>query len=125
MLNAATIDGVYEDPKPTITLKADGDTATLCQTFAHEYAHCLWERRLTRDQRDDYTRLYIAQKAAHRLVTPYASTSEEEGFAEAFSYYVMQPAVLAKRDAASMAFLAALYGERDSAKPSPPQSTPG
>ncbi len=109
MLNVSSIDGVYENPAPTITLRSDGDCATLCQTFAHEYAHCLWQRRLTRDQQRDYTRLYASQKAARHLVTPYAATSVEEGFAEAYSFFVTAPATLAHRDSASSAFLKAAF----------------
>jgi hypothetical protein len=68
---------------------------------------------MTKNQRAIYRGLYSNQKAAHHLVTDYARESVEEGFAEAFSYYSMEPATLAKRDSASLHFLDGLAPSED------------
>ena len=99
------IDGVFEDNPPRITLRVPetGDPDTF--TFAHEYGHYVWFDLLTRDDRKRYEAVYKKQKAAHHLVTRYAATDAEEGFAEAFSFYVSEPPLLQRRDPASYQFL--------------------
>lgn len=108
------VDGCYhdasekEDLPATITLRASlrGEDAEL--VFAHEYGHFVWDTKITSAQRARYHRLWRDQKRAGHLITRYAANSEEEGFAEAFSYFVRKPAVLHKKDAASWKFFTGL-----------------
>ena len=98
------IDGVFEDGPPRIGLRMPDDGKPDMFTFAHEYGHYVWFHVLSRDDRKRYEALYNHQRGSHHLVTQYASTSVQEGFAEAFSFYVVQPAILSHRDPASGAF---------------------
>jgi hypothetical protein len=104
-----TIDGIYEDGPPTVTLRSSGDIDDLSFTFAHEYGHYVWQDLLTKSERKRYEQIYDKQRAAHHLVTAYAATELDEGFAEAFSFYAMEPPVLEKRDPLSYRFLATLH----------------
>lgn len=105
----STVDGCYQsededEDTPVITL-ADtlrGEQASL--VFTHEYGHFVWDALLTDRERARYTRLWRTQKRARHLVTEYAGDSGEEGFAEAFAYYLRKPAQLQKRDPASHQF---------------------
>jgi hypothetical protein len=99
------IDGIYEDGPPTITLRGSIDRDALPFTFAHEYGHFFWQNGLTQADRSRYTALYGQQKRAHHLVTDYAAADVHEGFAEAFSYYVMERQILSYRDERSCEFL--------------------
>lgn len=99
------IDGVFEDGPPRITLRVAEGEEPDTYTFAHEYGHYVWYDLLTPADRDRYAAVYKRQKAAHRLVTRYAQTDAEEGFAEAFSFYVSEPPLLRHRDPASYQFL--------------------
>ena len=99
------IDGVFEDDPPRITLRVPEGEEPDTYTFAHEYGHYVWYDLLTNADRDRYAAVYKKQKAAHHLVTRYAQTDAEEGFAEAFSFYVSEPPLLRHRDSASYQFL--------------------
>lgn len=99
------IDGVFEDDPPRITLRIPETGEPDMYTFAHEYGHYVWFTLLTRGDRKRYEAVYKKQKAAHHLVTHYAQTDVEEGFAEAFSFYANEAPLLLKRDAASYQFL--------------------
>ena len=99
------IDGIYEDDPPRITLLVPQNDSPDLFTFAHEYGHYIWFNLLTKDDRKRYEGIYKKQKAARHLVTRYAETDTEEGFAEAFSFYAAEPPLLMRRDAASYQFL--------------------
>jgi len=99
------IDGVFEDNPARITLRIPTAGDPDMFTFAHEYGHYVWFDLLTKDDRRRYESLYKKQKTAHHLVTRYAATDVEEGFAEAFSFYANEAPILARRDAASYQFL--------------------
>ena len=99
------IDGIFEDDPPRITLRLPAGEAPDVSTFAHEYGHYVWFHRLSKDDRKSYEGIYKRQKDAHKLITPYAETNVEEGFAEAFSAYVNTPLALQKRDPLSFDFL--------------------
>lgn len=99
------IDGVFEDDPARITLRVPASGQPDLSTFAHEYGHYVWFNLLNRDDRRRYESLYKKQKALHHLVTRYAQTNVEEGFAEAFSVYANEPPLLLRRDAASYQFL--------------------
>lgn len=103
-----TIDGIYEDGPPTVTLRTTPDIDDLSFTFAHEYGHYVWQDLMTRAQHTAYAKIYYKERAAHHLVTGYAATELDEGFAESFSFYVMAPPILQKRDPLSFEFLCAL-----------------
>ena len=99
------IDGVFEADPDRITLRIPASGQPDLDTFAHEYGHYVWFNLLSRDDRRRYEGVYRKQKAARHLVTRYAQTDVEEGFAEAFSFYLNDPALLLRRDALSSQFL--------------------
>lgn len=99
------IDGVFEDNPPRITLRVPADSTPDLYTFAHEYGHYVWFNLLSRDDKKRYECLYKKQKAAHHVVTRYAATDLEEGFAEAFSFYANEAPLLQHRDSLSYQFL--------------------
>lgn len=102
---AGEIDGVFEDDPARITLRVPASGQPDLYTFAHEYGHYVWFNLLSRDDKRRYEGIYRKQKALHHLVTRYAQTDVEEGFAEAFSFYANEPSVLLHRDALSCQFL--------------------
>ncbi len=99
------IDGVFESSPDRMALRLPSEGDLDVFTFAHEYGHYVWFHLLTKDDRHRYEAIYKRQLAAHHLVTRYAATDLEEGFAEAFSFYVCEPPMLARRDAASYQYL--------------------
>lgn len=99
------IDGVFEDNPPRITLRVPNSEPPDMFTFAHEYGHYVWFNLLSKDDRKRYEAIYKKQKNAHHLVTHYAATDVEEGFAEAFSFYANEAPILQRRDPASYQFL--------------------
>jgi len=99
------IDGIFEDGPPRITLLIPENTAPDFDTFAHEYGHYVWFELLTPEDRKRYEVIYQKQKAAKHLVTRYAETDTEEGFAEAFSAFTNESFLLRRRDPASYQFL--------------------
>ena len=103
--DTSDIDGVFEDSPPRVTLRMSGAAMPDMFTFAHEYGHYVWFDLFTGMDRRRYETIYKRQRAQHHLVTAYASTDLEEGFAEAFSFYVADPVTLAHRDADSGHFL--------------------
>ncbi len=99
------VDGLYEsDPEAVTVLLPQSGTVDMF-TLGHEYGHFVWFRLLGKDDRRRYEDVYRQQRAAHHLVTAYAATDAEEGFAEAFSFYVNEPPLLAWRDPVSYRFL--------------------
>jgi len=105
--DTSDIDGVFEDSPPRVTLRMNGDSMPDMFTFAHEYGHYVWFDLFSGADRKRYEAIYKRQRAQHHLVTAYASTDLEEGFAEAFSFFVADPASLNHRDADSGRFLTA------------------
>jgi hypothetical protein len=102
-----TIDGIFEDKPPRITLLVPDNGNPDLFTFAHEYGHYVWYDLLTKDDRKRYETVYKKQRVGRHLVTRYAETDVEEGFAEAFSFYALEPPLLRHRDGASYQFLSA------------------
>lgn len=100
-----TIDGIYEDRPSRITLRGSTDSTDLPYTFAHEYGHYVWQTFMTKADRSRYARIYKHQLKAHHLVTDYAATDLDEGFAEAFSFYIVNKPELNRRDDQSCQFL--------------------
>lgn len=98
------IDGIYENSPPRITLRIPDSGFLDLMTFTHEYGHYVWFNLLSKDDRGRYEKIYKRQAAANHLVTRYAATDLEEGFAEAFSFYVNQPLLLERRDSVSSDF---------------------
>ena len=99
------IDGVFTDNPPQIYLRVSDPAQIDYATFAHEYGHYVWFDLLTKDDQKRYKAIYERQKAAHRLITDYAGESLEEGFAEAFSADIVDPASLLHQDPLSYQFL--------------------
>lgn len=106
----SVVDGCYEpgarDGEPdTITLLSSLKGLDAELVFTHEYGHFVWDNLLTRSQRNQYRQIWKRQKASGHLVTRYAGDDVEEGFAEAFAYYLRRPATLKRRDTGSCKFL--------------------
>lgn len=104
------VDGVFEGDPDRIALRLPASGSLDMFTFAHEYGHYVWFNLLSGDDRHRYEAIYKRQRAARHLVTRYASTDMEEGFAEAFSFYVAQAPLLARRDALSYQFFSQWAG---------------
>ena len=111
LINLAAVDGIYQNFVPTITLRAESQSTDLSCTFAHEYGHFIWQRHLTHADQRAYAMVYDHQRKARCLVTTYAAVSLEEGFAEAFSYYVTNKSVLVNRDSMSCCYLDQMTAE--------------
>ncbi len=101
----AEIDGVFTDDPPQIFLRVSDPSQIDFATFAHEYGHYVWFDLLSEGDRKRYKTIYERQKSAHRLITGYAAESLEEGFAEAFSADMLDPAALRHQDPLSSQFL--------------------
>ena len=99
------IDGVFENNPDRLALRLPDDGNMEVFTFAHEYGHYVWFHLFTGDDRKRYDSVYRRQHASGHLVTRYAATDLEEGFAEAFSFYVCEGPILHHRDPASYQFL--------------------
>jgi hypothetical protein len=105
------VDGCYYlggdriDADATILLlnTLQGDQART--VFAHEYGHFVWDQLLTAAERDAYNAVWKRQLRRHCLVSTYASTSVEEGFAEAFAEYICARQKLDACDVLSEKFL--------------------
>jgi hypothetical protein len=105
------VDGCYrgshgqQESAGQITLRESlrGESAAL--VFMHEYGHYIWANLLTDTDRTRYRRIWREQKRGRGLVTAYAGESDEEGFAEAFAFFIRRPAVLRKSDLKSWKFL--------------------
>ncbi|MDQ2688398.1 MAG: hypothetical protein M3Y28_11095 [Armatimonadota bacterium] len=98
------IDGVFEGDPDRIALRLPTAGSLDMFTFAHEYGHYVWFHLMSRDDHKRYEGIYNRQRAAHHLVTRYASTDVEEGFAEAFSFYANAAPMLERRDPLSFQF---------------------
>ncbi len=112
--NSDGIDGCYQfggeriDADATISLlnTLHGDAAI--EVFAHEYGHFVWDQLLNHAQREAYRQLWQQQKAQHHLITGYAATSPEEGFAETFAYFFCNRKELDAKGRSSEIFLSDL-----------------
>lgn len=111
------VDGCYYlggdrlDADATILLLNTLDEVDAQKVFAHEYGHFVWDHLLSQEDRERYTIVWSAQRNRHCLVTPYAYTSVEEGFAEAFADYLFQRAQLHTADPRSERFLSQLASD--------------
>jgi hypothetical protein len=122
MDDGADIDGCFQThahhplADATITLRDDLTASGSDQVFLHEYGHFVWDVLMTRRQRIAYSKIWRAQRRAGHLVTEYSRDSDAEGFAEAFSYFVLHMPGLRVRDERSYEFLQrleeAFAGER-------------
>jgi len=99
------VDGVYESRPDRMALRLTPQQSLDMFTFAHEYGHYVWFHLFDDTDRRRYGAVYKRQRDAGHLVTRYAQTDLEEGFAEAFSFYAAEPPILAARDPASYQFL--------------------
>jgi len=110
----SVVDGCYQanltsaDTAGQITLRQSlrGENAAL--VFVHEYGHYVWSNVLTDADRARYRRVWREQKRNHSLITEYAGDSDEEGFAEAFAYFVRKPGTLRRIDGRSSKYFSEL-----------------
>ena len=112
MVNPGAVDGFFDCTSGVITLRDVSTTSDVSATFAHEYGHFVWANILTPAQRDRYGAIYRTQRSAHHLISQYAAVSVQEGFAEAFSFYIRDQACLAKADPLSCVYLTSLLPPR-------------
>ena len=117
LVSAESVDGLFQNKESTITVRGGGSAVDVSATFAHEYGHYVWLKLPSQDQRDQYRKNYDVQRSAHHLVSQYAAVSLEEGFAEAFSYYVVQRPLLAQKDLGSCCLLDRFLIVRDQKTP--------
>ncbi len=95
--------GVKEPIRIFIRETLRGETAEL--VFLHEYAHFIWDEFVTPDEQELYTKVWREQRRSKRLVTEYAATSVEEGFADSLSYALRKSKYLKQRDPRSARFM--------------------
>ncbi len=120
----SVVDGMYQGTvdnpgmPATITLCPDIEGTDTDILFAHEYGHFVWETRLTRGQRARFRRIWNDQKRLGRLVTEYAGEDVDEGFAEAFAYYLCKPEDLSKSDQRAWNFLHDIHAAAGVLRPS-------
>jgi hypothetical protein len=100
-----TVDGIYEDGPPLITLRATRPDSELSYTVSHEYGHFVWQTMMQASEKASYNKIYNAQKSAGNLVSEYAGYNVNEGFAEAFATYSTTPALLKAKDPLSYNFI--------------------
>ena len=107
---SAVVDGYYQgkmaDSTPARIVLIDSlarDNGAF--VFTHEYGHYVWSELLDANERLQYQTIWSEQKTNKRLITDYASTNEEEGFAEAFAYYLRNKSALRHKDERSYQFL--------------------
>jgi hypothetical protein len=103
--SAGEIDGLFDNRHMKISLRVGPGGDFDQETLTHEYGHYVWFHILSRSDREAYRSIYDRQRRANSLVTDYASVNLEEGFAEAFAYFIVDPAKLKQGDQASFAFL--------------------
>ncbi len=101
------VDGIFVDHPARITLRVSQSGSLDLLTAAHEYGHYVWFNLLSKEDRRAYKDIYERQRRAGHLISDYATTNLEEGFAEAFSFYVNQPVALTQSDPESSQFLQA------------------
>ncbi len=105
------VDGCYRNGG--YDLRADATISLLntlhgeqaLRVFAHEYGHFVWFQVMNSHQRSAYRLVWQKQKRANHLITAYAGVNAREGFAEAFSFFLLHRAQLQKKDSASLRFL--------------------
>lgn len=109
-IDDSVVDGMFfvDDGQPTIVLRRSLAGEDAVQVFAHELGHAVWDTQLSAAERRRFVSAYRRARAAARLVTEYAGESASEGFAEAYAFFVLKPAVLKRRDPLSFAVLESL-----------------
>jgi hypothetical protein len=102
------VDGVYDAQPPVISLIDNNPSTDMEMTFVHEYGHHIWCYFATRADQMAYERTYNRERANHQMISDYAATCKEEGFAEDFAYFLMDPADLQRVAPGSFAFMTQL-----------------
>jgi len=98
------VDGIFINRPARISLRLSPSGTLDLLTAAHEYGHYVWFNLLNKDERRNYKDIYERQKRSGQLISDYAASNLEEGFAEAFAFYVNEPVALAQTDDASCRF---------------------
>jgi hypothetical protein len=102
---AGEIEGLYDNHHLKISLRVSEKGAFDSEVLTHEYGHFVWFRLLDKVDRSEYRNIYNGQRKHHNLVSDYAGVNLEEGFAEAFAFYITDPATLKQKDPNSFQFL--------------------
>lgn len=110
--NAGEIDGLFDNRRMKISLRVTNRGEYDQETLTHEYGHYVWFHILPDSDRKAYREIYDRQKRANCLVTDYAKVNLEEGFAEAFAFFIVEPGALKQKDEASFDFLQTFMNER-------------
>ncbi len=114
--NSSVVRGMFlfdEDDQAVIALRRSLAADEARVVFVHELGHLVWETHLSKGERRRYNEAYKRARSEKCLITAYAADSVEEGFAEAFSFYVRKPETLRRRDPHSYAALSEIQAERD------------
>lgn len=98
-----TTDGDGTSARIVLRETLRGEKAAL--VFLHEYGHYIWNRKMSVAQRRQYHLIWDQQKADASMITPYASESVEEGFAEAFAFFIRKSGLLKRVDSQSHRFI--------------------
>jgi hypothetical protein len=96
-----------------ITLRSSLSADEARMVFTHEYGHYVWDDLLTKGDRNSYGELWQKQRRRGRLITRYAGDSREEGFAEAFAYFLRDPDRLRRKDVESFLYLDVLVQQEE------------
>ena len=121
------IDGLFVERQKRISVRVNPAGGVDMETLSHEYGHYVWFHLFDKCKRGEYRAIYKQQSRLHELVSDYAATNLEEGFAEAFAYFLVDPAKLNAADPASYRFLQEYVAQRDdedTAKPQPAGAAP-
>jgi hypothetical protein len=103
--DAGEIDGLFVNRQKRISVRVDSNGGVDMETLSHEYGHYVWFHLFTNSERQQYRDIYKHQSRDKQLVTDYAATNLEEGFAEAFAFFVVDPLKLDAADPVSYQFL--------------------
>ncbi|MDR3710338.1 MAG: hypothetical protein P4L33_18730 [Capsulimonadaceae bacterium] len=116
--SAGVIDGLFDNRHMRISLRINAQGGFDRVTLTHEYGHYVWFHVFDSSDRNAYRNIYNRSRSAHCLITDYAGVNLEEGFAEAFAFFITDPDGLRAKDQASFDFLAQWSAERIPSEPS-------
>jgi hypothetical protein len=99
------IEGLFDNRHLRISVRISEQGTFDNQVLTHEYGHYVWFKLLDKNDRNQYRLIYNTQRRNHHLISDYADTNLEEGFAEAFAFFITSPNSLQQKDQLSYGFL--------------------